>query len=68
MRCVGSAAIPIGSTRQRDDIRAVLELHIEQGPVLESQALDVGIVTAIVGIPRIEIVFRVTPAMPAPRR
>lgn len=42
---------------QRSDIRAFLELHIEQGVVLESQSLDVGIVTSIVGIRRIEIVF-----------
>jgi N-carbamoyl-L-amino-acid hydrolase len=43
---------------RRDDIRAFLELHIEQGIVLESRSLDVGIVTSIVGIRRIEIVFQ----------
>jgi len=42
---------------QRSDVIAFLELHIEQGIVLESQSLDIGIVTAIVGIRRIEIVF-----------
>lgn len=42
---------------RRSDIRAFLELHIEQGIVLESQSLDVGVVTSIVGIRRIEIVF-----------
>ena len=42
---------------KRSDIKAFLELHIEQGIVLESQSLDVGIVTSIVGIRRIEIVF-----------
>ena len=42
---------------KRDDIRAFLELHIEQGVVLESQSIDVGVVTSIVGIRRIEIVF-----------
>jgi beta-ureidopropionase / N-carbamoyl-L-amino-acid hydrolase len=42
---------------KRDDIRAFLELHIEQGVVLESQSLDVGVVTSIVGIRRVEIVF-----------
>jgi N-carbamoyl-L-amino-acid hydrolase len=41
----------------RTDIRAFLELHIEQGAVLESQSMEVGIVTSIVGIRRIEIVF-----------
>jgi hydantoinase/carbamoylase family amidase len=30
-------------------VHAYLELHIEQGPVLEARARDVGIVTAIVG-------------------
>ena len=42
---------------KRSDVKAFLELHIEQGIVLESQSLDVGIVTSIVGIRRIEIVF-----------
>lgn len=41
----------------RGDIKAFLELHIEQGIVLESQSLDVGIVTAIAGIRRIELIF-----------
>lgn len=42
---------------KRDDIKAFLELHIEQGIVLESQSLDLGVVTSIVGIRRIEIIF-----------
>lgn len=41
----------------RSDIRAFLELHIEQGPVLEAEGLDIGVVTAIAGITRIEIVL-----------
>jgi N-carbamoyl-L-amino-acid hydrolase len=41
----------------RDDIRAFVELHIEQGPVLEDGKLDIGVVTAIAGITRIEIVI-----------
>jgi N-carbamoyl-L-amino-acid hydrolase len=45
-----------GVTETRSDIRAFLELHIEQGPVLEDHGLDVGVVTAIAGITRIEIV------------
>lgn len=40
----------------RNDIVAFLELHIEQGPVLENEDLDIGVVTAIAGITRIEIV------------
>jgi len=40
----------------RRDIKAFLELHIEQGPVLQDERLDVGVVTAIAGITRIEII------------
>ena len=46
------------SEAKRSDVSAYLELHIEQGIVLEQRALDVGIVTSIVGIRRIEIVFQ----------
>ncbi len=41
---------------RRTDIRAFLELHIEQGPVLEAERCDIGLVTAIAGITRVEIV------------
>ncbi|MBM6592827.1 Zn-dependent hydrolase [Microvirga pudoricolor] len=40
----------------RGDIAAYFELHIEQGPVLEEEKLDIGVVTAIAGITRWEIV------------
>jgi N-carbamoyl-L-amino-acid hydrolase len=43
--------------QMRSDIKAFLELHIEQGPVLEAERCDIGIVTAIAGITRIEILF-----------
>jgi N-carbamoyl-L-amino-acid hydrolase len=56
MRRVGGDPDGLLQTR-RTDIKAFLELHIEQGRVLESKSLDVGIVTSIVGIRRIEIVF-----------
>jgi len=42
---------------QRSDIAGYLELHIEQGVVLQQNKIDLGLVTAIVGITRIEIVF-----------
>ncbi|MGD0504973.1 MAG: Zn-dependent hydrolase [Steroidobacteraceae bacterium] len=42
----------------RRDIGAAFELHIEQGPVLEREGLDIGVVTAIVGITRLEIEFQ----------
>jgi hydantoinase/carbamoylase family amidase len=32
------------------DVAAYLELHIEQGPVLEDEGVDIGIVTSIVGL------------------
>ncbi|MFL9827019.1 Zn-dependent hydrolase [Rhodoplanes sp. SY1] len=60
---LGAAIARVGGAPERlaeavrDDIAAYLELHIEQGTVLESQKLDGGIVTAIVGITRLEIVF-----------
>jgi N-carbamoyl-L-amino-acid hydrolase len=41
---------------KRTDVKAFLELHIEQGTVLEEAELDIGVVTAIAGITRIEIV------------
>jgi N-carbamoyl-L-amino-acid hydrolase len=56
LRVVGGDPDRIGEAR-RDDIMAFLELHIEQGPVLEAEQVDIGVVTAIVGIRRIEIVF-----------
>jgi N-carbamoyl-L-amino-acid hydrolase len=41
------------SARERlADVRAYLELHIEQGPVLESLGLPLGVVTGAVGIER----------------
>ena len=40
----------------RNDIAAFLELHIEQGPVLDAASEDIGVVTAIAGITRVEIV------------
>ena len=40
---------------RRSDIAAYLELHIEQGPVLETEHIDVGIVETIAGITRLEL-------------
>lgn len=47
-----SAMINQGWLR-RHDVSAYLELHIEQGPVLEQRGVDVGVVTAIAGIERL---------------
>jgi len=41
----------------RDDTLAYLEFHIEQGPVLESLALPLGVVEAIAAQTRMEFVF-----------
>lgn len=46
---LGSAA------RRRDEILAYVELHIEQGPVLEREGLPVGVVTAINGANRFSV-------------
>jgi N-carbamoyl-L-amino-acid hydrolase len=45
------------SEARRGDIAAYLEMHIEQGPILQDERLDIGIVTAISGITRLEIVI-----------
>lgn len=44
--------------RDPRDMRAYVELHIEQGPVLESRGIPIGVVEAIVGIRRYGITFR----------
>ena len=53
---MGGDAARIGEA-QRSDVAAFLELHIEQGRVLESGGLDVGIVRSIVGILRLELII-----------
>ena len=40
-----------------DDVLGYLEFHIEQGPVLEHQDLPLGVVEAIAGQTRMELVF-----------
>src|SRR5581483_1565549 len=41
--------------RKRGDLLAYVELHIEQGPRLESEGLPVGVVTAIAGFTRLQV-------------
>ncbi|APZ44461.1 hypothetical protein BW247_00730 [Acidihalobacter ferrooxydans] len=43
--------------RRPEDVRAFVEVHIEQGPVLEEQGLEVGVVTALTGIERHRLVL-----------
>jgi allantoate deiminase len=49
------AAIPLAKVS--DDAFAYLEVHIEQGPVLESEDLSLGVVTALVGQTRLQLTF-----------
>jgi allantoate deiminase len=48
---IGAAA------RARSELHAYIELHIEQGPVLEAEHLPVGVVTAISGATRLAVVL-----------
>ncbi len=58
MRSTASAVMSAHLDRaRRSDIAGYLELHIEQGVVLQNNRIDLGLVTAIVGITRIEVVF-----------
>ena len=43
---------------QRDDISHFVELHVEQGGVLESEGLDLALVTGIVGITRWDVTVK----------
>ncbi len=52
--CIGSRALCAGATALPT---AFLELHIEQGPVLAGADAPLGVVTAIVGYVRGELVF-----------
>jgi len=47
-------AVP-SATYARDEVLAYLEVHIEQGPVLEAEGLPFGIVTSIAGQSRFSI-------------
>jgi allantoate deiminase len=49
MRAVGLDPALIAAAR-RDDIEAFIELHIEQGPILEEAGLSVGVVNGITGL------------------
>jgi allantoate deiminase len=48
----------IGDAMLGDDVCAYLEFHIEQGPVLESLALPLGVVDAVAGQSRFEFIFK----------
>ena len=44
--------------RDPDTVKAYIELHIEQGPVLESKKKKIGVVTAIAAPSRFRVVFK----------
>jgi allantoate deiminase len=50
MAAAGYDVAAAGTARRIADVGAYLELHIEQGPVLESERIDIGVVTSIVGL------------------
>jgi beta-ureidopropionase / N-carbamoyl-L-amino-acid hydrolase len=55
----GIAATGAGAgVARRSDVVGFFELHIEQGPVLEAQKFDVGVVTHIAGIRRLAVTFK----------
>jgi N-carbamoyl-L-amino-acid hydrolase len=59
MRHVGLDPTKIGEAqRNRKDVKAYVELHIEQGPILESMEVPIGVVQGIVAGSRTWITFR----------
>ena len=44
-----------GAAYNRDEVAAYVEVHIEQGPVLEAEDLPVGVVTSIAGAVRLRV-------------
>jgi allantoate deiminase len=52
MRAVGLDPGRVGEARRRD-LAAFVELHIEQGPILERAGIPIGIVQSIVGVQRV---------------
>jgi N-carbamoyl-L-amino-acid hydrolase len=59
MRQVGLDPTKIAEARREaSDIKAYLELHIEQGPVLESLSVPIGVVQGIVAGSRTWVTFR----------
>lgn len=51
----GDPATVVGAHRRRGDIAAYLELHIEQGGVLDLDKIDIGMVEGVVGNSRWDI-------------
>jgi len=60
MRAVGLDPAGVAGAVRRD-IDAFLELHIEQGPILDEQGPRLGVVTAIAGTAHLEVTVRGQP-------
>lgn len=57
-RVLGGAAPAARPAHARSELMGYLEVHIEQGPVLESMGLASGVVSAIAGQTRARVAFR----------
>jgi len=57
LRFVGDPDELLGARRDPKQILGYAEVHIEQGPVLDSKELPIGVVTGIAGQTRIEAIF-----------
>ncbi|MBN8203561.1 Zn-dependent hydrolase [Bacillus sp. NTK034] len=44
--------------RSQESVKAYLELHIEQGPILEEKNIPIGVVEAIVGLTQLEVTVK----------
>jgi allantoate deiminase len=61
LRTFGLDPAALGTVaRRKGDVLAYVELHIEQGPVLEAEGLPVGVVSAINGFSRLRATLRGT--------
>jgi allantoate deiminase len=58
IRDFGFNPAQIGEAALDADVHGFVEIHIEQGPVLESEGLSVAAVTAIIGQSRLTLEFR----------
>ncbi len=68
VRAMGGDPAALGTRSAPDDLLGYLEVHIEQGQVLQDEDLPVGVVTAIAAQSRGEAVFGAGPATRATRR
>jgi beta-ureidopropionase / N-carbamoyl-L-amino-acid hydrolase len=51
----------LSAARRPDSLHAFVEMHIEQGPVLDQQGVSIGVVEGICGLQRWQVSFEGTP-------